>query len=390
LWGDEILSTIDQVLFAIERESQGKIRVQGEVEIDLDAPRIGFFEGFCHENVIEMSGGMVVDDRGRVAAESLLGDVVGVLKYVKEPQRSEVIDISKYITLLRVPREDVPVLHRTDNCVVKLVEFESRGKIVVKEFELLHGDDSSGRRFRFINEVEILRDVLHPCVVSLIGFSFHTRYHPGQLALEFVPGGSLRNALDCVKSGNDPSFMTDTGLAIMICGLVAGMKHIHSRGVVHQNLTPSSILLDQFGFIRICGFGWSQFVENIRFLSRDYQPRTSNYSAPELFGVGEYCSSVDVFSFCLIAYELFAGSPVFAMIDDFDRMKAAIESSDRPAIPDRLHPVVKGILERGWSRDPKCRDSFDTIFSELSLIDFKLTASVDVSKIREFKGSFNL
>jgi hypothetical protein len=275
LWGDEILSTIGRVLFAVGQESQGSIRVQGidgevEVEVDLDARTIGFFEGFCAENGIEMLGGMVVDDRGRVAAESVLGDVVGVLRYVKEPQRSKPIGISEYITVLFFPEKDVPVLSTTDGCVMKLVEFGSRGKIVVKEVELVDQDDSWHRRFRFINEVEILNEVRHPCVVSLIGFSLRTRDHPGRLALEFVPGGSLRNALDCAKSGNCPSFMTDTGFAIMICGFVVGMKYVHSRRVIHQNLTPSNILIDELGFIRIRGFGWSQFADNIALLSRDY------------------------------------------------------------------------------------------------------------------------
>jgi serine/threonine protein kinase len=57
------------------------------------------------------------------------------------------------------------------------------------------------------------------------------------------------------------SSLDDTSKAIVIVGLVLGMQFAHLIGVVHRDLDPKNILLDEKGYVKIDGLGRSRFIE---------------------------------------------------------------------------------------------------------------------------------
>jgi serine/threonine protein kinase len=64
---------------------------------------------------------------------------------------------------------------------------------------------------------------------------------------EFAARGSLKGVLEKANSRQRPEFWNPTGISILICSLVLGLRYIHSRRIVHQDLKPSNILvIDQW------------------------------------------------------------------------------------------------------------------------------------------------
>jgi serine/threonine protein kinase len=107
---------------------------------------------------------------------------------------------------------------------VMLVEDEpTREHIALNTFPA-GGQDVSELFFR---EIEFLIRLSHPCVLRIVGYFLATRTSGLQNVTEFAVNRSLREALD--KSG---AFLDDTGKAIVIAGIVVGMKFTRSQGVI--------------------------------------------------------------------------------------------------------------------------------------------------------------
>jgi serine/threonine protein kinase len=108
--------------------------------------------------------------------------------------------------------------------VVKLLEDAStHGQIAVKFFDS-ETPQASNRLSAFFREIDALDLLTHPCVLRIVGYCLETQKFPSQIGTEFAVGGSLQEALPTLNG---------TGKAIVIVGIVIGMKFIHSRGVIH-------------------------------------------------------------------------------------------------------------------------------------------------------------
>lgn len=91
------------------------------------------------------------------------------------------------------------------------------------------------------------------------------------------------------------------------------MKYIHSQNVVHRDLKPDNILLDENFYPRISDFGSSSIANsNISQYIMKSQEGTPLYMPPEVFENESYDYKVDVYSFSLIAYELLTGNRPFS------------------------------------------------------------------------------
>jgi serine/threonine protein kinase len=110
--------------------------------------------------------------------------------------------------------------------------------------------------------------------------------------------------------------MDDIGMAMIIVGVVHGMKFLYSSGVTHRDLKPANILLEEGGWPRIGNLNKSRFV-NLEIM-QTMQVGTPMYMAPETYD-DEYTTAADVYSFALILYEVLVGCPVFDRNESWQR-----------------------------------------------------------------------
>ncbi len=139
-----------------------------------------------------------------------------------------------------------------------------------------------------------------------------------------------------------------------------GLSYLHSKGIVHKNLSPSKILVfkDSINENEI-QLKISDFLTNAEFFSKDkftyqsFNNRIENtlYLAPECFDQ-KYNNKVDIWSFGIICYLLFTGTVPFKGKDH----ELLFQISHRKiTYPEKLNDVKKSFLQRMLCLNPNDR-----------------------------------
>jgi hypothetical protein len=232
----------------------------------------------------------------------------------------------------------------------------------------------------FMREVELMISLQHPCILRIVGYSLPTHTLPAQIGTVFAANGSLRCALDS-------HLLDNTGIVIVICGLVRGLQFLHSKNVMHRDLKPENILLDEHQWPQIGDFGSSRLLDLD--LTQTRQPGTPLYMAPELYDETGYTTAVDIFSFGLILYELLVGRRAFSStIAPYVLMKK-VTTGDRPEIPADVSEAGCKMIKRCWNVDPAIRPSIDEVAAEFEAIQFRVKPNVDTRRLSAFIASLS-
>ncbi|ELA42371.1 CMGC/DYRK/YAK protein kinase [Vittaforma corneae ATCC 50505] len=107
-------------------------------------------------------------------------------------------------------------------------------------------------------------------------------------------------------------------LRTLLRQILEGLHELHNLGIIHCDLKPENILLaDYFTYkVKIIDFGSS----TTRTLSSSFYVQSRFYRAPEVILGIPYSSSVDMWSFGCLAFELFTGKPLFPGKDNKDQI----------------------------------------------------------------------
>lgn len=142
--------------------------------------------------------------------------------------------------------------------------------------------------------------------------------------------GSLRSLLDLEYKSQSPIEWTSTMKYINLLGIAIGMEYLHSLKIVHRDLNPDNILLDENFYPHICHFGLSKMLnENLSQKVIESEAGTPAYMAPEIIKREDFTFKIDVYSFSIIAYELITGScPIRET--DLSQIKQNITKGKRP------------------------------------------------------------
>lgn len=93
------------------------------------------------------------------------------------------------------------------------------------------------------------------------------------------------------------------------------MSYLHSQNILHRNLKPSNILIDELIHPKLADFGLAKNINenDDRNKRKDETPilGTYIYDAPEVFSNLEYSKATDVYSFALVVYEIMTNKKPF-------------------------------------------------------------------------------
>ena len=204
---------------------------------------------------------------------------------------------------------------------------------------------------RFRREAEAAASLEHPGIVPI----HEVGERDGQcyFSMKFVEGGQL----DEVLKGEPLSIRR----AVELIAKVARTVHYaHEHGILHRDIKPGNILLDQNGEPHLTDFGLARLVEAESTVTRTLDVLgTPSYMAPEQ-AAGEttkLSKATDVYGLGAVLYQLLTGQPPFAGGTTYETIRLLRDTEPRQ--PRQLNPKiprdVSTICLKCLEKDPKRR-----------------------------------
>ncbi len=215
---------------------------------------------------------------------------------------------------------------------------------------------SGDRRFvrRFRREAGMVARLDHPHIVPVIDYGEAGGYV--YLVMPFVDGETLYERMRRGPIDGDD-------LIRWVVGVAEALEYAHRRGIIHRDVKPSNVLIDEQGEALLTDFGLARWIEGSNTLTGSMLMGTPAYVSPEQ-GRGEKLDPrSDQYSFAVILYELATGRLPFESEAPMATVLMHIqEPVPRPRRfnPD-LPPAVDTVLLKGLAK--RREDRFPSVLA---------------------------
>jgi eukaryotic-like serine/threonine-protein kinase len=246
--------------------------------------------------------------------------------------------------------------------------------------------EDSGVSVRFRREGRTAAKLSHPNIVQVYdaGEEEVEGREVSYIVVEYVPGGDLKNLID--RRGPLPGIM----LSRIGADVANGLAHAHERGVIHRDIKPQNVLIDDYGSPKLTDFGIARALNLDHSTSTGSYLGTALYSSPEqLRGEGVTPKS-DIYSLGTTLYHAAVGEPPFSG----DPLQVATQQVAKLPTPPRARGAAVGerledLILRCLAKDPAERPDAPTLHERLLQISAATTGvgSSGVSGVTRATGA---
>jgi serine/threonine-protein kinase len=187
---------------------------------------------------------------------------------------------------------------------------------------------------RFLRETHVRARMTHPNLVNI----YDAGTLDGQLVMmtELVEGSTLADRLDL---GPLPVAEALNFFAQVLDALACA----HSIGVIHRDITPSNILIEASGTVKLAGFALAKAAQDANLTLAGAVLGSLHYMSPEqVKGVRELDARSDIYSAGVVLYQMITGRRPFDFESQFDIMAGHV--SQPPAPPMQYNTAISAEL----------------------------------------------
>ncbi len=198
---------------------------------------------------------------------------------------------------------------------------------------------------RFQQEARIIASLEHPGILPVYDYGQADGYT--YIVMRFVQGHTLADLLQ-----GEPLPLDQ--IAEIIGRIAAALDYAHTRGVVHRDVKPSNVLMDQHGNLLLTDFGVAKMLlASARLTASGAFIGTPTYASPEqCLGIQDIDRRSDVYSLGAILYEMATGRPPFhaetpmAIVIKHIHDPLPLPRSLNPALPESVERVILKALAK--------------------------------------------
>jgi Protein kinase domain len=198
-------------------------------------------------------------------------------------------------------------------------------------------------RERFLREPRLAASLDHPGIVPI----YEAGEREGQLylAMRWVAGSDLRQLLE--RGGR----LSAQAAVDILAQVAEALDATHRSGLIHRDVKPANILVDDDGHAYLSDFGISQ--------RRGVEPGaggtvlgTLDYLAPEQIRSEDVDGRTDGFALACVLYECLSGAPPFRRASENETLWAHLRD---PPAPLRAHPALAPVIGRALAKEREDR-----------------------------------
>jgi serine/threonine protein kinase len=197
----------------------------------------------------------------------------------------------------------------------------------------------------FIAENRIVGNLVHRNIVTI--YKVESIQDVSYISMEYVKGLDLRAF--CKK---ELLLKPQTVIEIMI-EVLRGLFRGHGKGVIHRNIKPSNIILNENGVPKILDFGVARMTDknlNTGFLG------APDYMSPEQLKDKHVTIKSDIFSLGCVLYEMLKGEKPFRAESQYTTITKIIYNKPEPLGDTLPHKEnLETIINKALSKDPDAR-----------------------------------
>jgi serine/threonine protein kinase len=225
---------------------------------------------------------------------------------------------------------------------------------------------------RFEREAKSLAKLSNPNIVNILDFGEHEGMP--YLVMEYLPGGTLKKKMGSAVPWRE-------ALRILL-PVAHGLAYAHSHGVIHRDVKPANILLNEDDRPVLTDFGIAKLLEapgGHTLTGSGVGIGTPEYMAPEQgIGASTIDERADVYSLGIVMYEMVTGrKPYIADTPMAVVLKQMTDPLPRPTefIPD-LPEGVEQILIKALAKEPQNR--YENMITMIEAMDELLEKTIRI------------
>jgi serine/threonine-protein kinase len=202
---------------------------------------------------------------------------------------------------------------------------------------------------RFLQEAKVLAKLQHPHILPI--FDFGQAGHYTYIVMPFIKNGTLADWLQ-----GQPLPLPE--ILRVITQVADALDYAHGQGLIHRDVKPSNILMDERGNCLLSDFGIVKLLEgSASFTTTSGTVGTPRYMSPEQ-GLGEPLDRrSDVYSLGVILYELSTGQAPFDAETPMALMFKQVNTP--PTTPRQINPdlpvAIEAVILKALAKNPDDR-----------------------------------
>ena len=234
-------------------------------------------------------------------------------------------------------------------------------QVAIKTFKIDANDEDAVKRFN--REAKAVTSLSHPNIVSIYDVENEGEFY--YLILEYVEGMTLKDYM--VKNPRIP-IETIVHIAKQIA---AGLSHAHQNGIIHRDIKPQNILMNENLTCKITDFGIARAYGDTTLTQTNQMLGTVYYLSPEQARGNVATAQSDIYSLGILIFEMITGQIPFkgesAVAIALKHLQEELPDIDK--YRENVPQSVKNIVLKATMKNPNERYiSSKELFEDLSTV----------------------